>query len=60
MGRCQRDHLRQRLEADLREQAHANRTSKMEERLLVGSEKLAPLAYGDTVIVQNQASEKTG
>ena len=49
-----------RLEADLREQAHAKRFSKMEERLLVGSKKLDPLVCGVTVVIQNQAAEKTG
>ena len=45
-----------RLEADLREQAHAKRHAKMEERLSAGTRELPPLTVGDTVVVQDQSS----
>ena len=45
-----------RLEADLREQAHAQRHAKMEERLTLGTRVLPPLKVGDTVVVQDQSS----
>jgi hypothetical protein len=45
-----------RLEADLREQAHAKRHGKMADRLASGSRKLAPLQVGDTVVVQDQSN----
>ena len=49
-----------RLEADLREQAHAQRHAKMEERLSAGTRELPPLKVGDTVVVQDQSSNKPG
>ena len=49
-----------RLEADLREQAHAKRHAKMEERLSAGTRELPPLKVGDTVVVQDQSSNKPG
>ena len=66
-GRELRDHLpavcnkyqpRQewRLEADLREKAHAKRHAKMEERLSFGAKPLPPLSVGDTVTVQDQSN----
>lgn len=45
-----------RLEADLREKAHAQRHAKMEERLSAGARELPPLKVGDTVVVQDQSS----
>jgi hypothetical protein len=47
-----------RLEADLREKAHAKRHARMADRLTFGSRPLAPLQTGDTVAVQNQEAEK--
>ena len=44
-----------RLEADLREQAHAKRHAKMEERLSLGARDLPALQVGDTVVVQDQS-----
>ena len=42
-----------RLEADLREQAHAKRHAKMEERLSAHSRPLPPLQVGDSVAIQD-------
>ena len=42
-----------RLEADLREQAHAKRHAKMEERLSAHSWPLPPLQVGDSVAIQD-------
>ena len=66
-GRELRDHLpavltkyqprlEWRLEADLREKAHAKRHAKMEERLSFGAKPLPPLSLGDTVTVQDQSN----
>ena len=46
-----------RLEADLREQAHAKRHGRMADRLTFGSRKLAPLQCSDTVVVQDQTMQ---
>ena len=42
-----------RLEADLREQAHAQRHARMEERLTAHARPLPPLQHGDTVAIQD-------
>ena len=42
-----------RLEADLREQAHAKRHARMEERLTSHARPLPPLQHGDTVAIQD-------
>ena len=42
-----------RLEADLREQAHAKRHARMEERLASHARPLPPLQQGDTVAIQD-------
>ena len=42
-----------RLEADLREQAHAKRHARMEERLTAHARPLPPLQHGDTVAIQD-------